>query len=303
MTAVQWGLVATWLGPYVVLRDHSWPLQDTTVLEVQALDGERLIVKASTTSHHIGREIAAHRRGLGAPQGRVPALVGASVDAGILVTGYLPGELVQDTAAETDPATYRQAGELLAAIHQPAGSSAGYAKATVARTLGMLPRSRGLLSAAEVAAVRAVLENADVGPVPLVSTHGDFQPRNWLSDDGTVRVIDFGRADFRPWVHDLVRVTHGQFQGRPELRDAFLAGLERALEPVDQGIWQLENLLQAVGTVVWAQGIGDYDFAAQGGRYGPQDPGRGPVASGLARQSGIPLTARPACHDNISITL
>ncbi|MGW6199374.1 phosphotransferase family protein [Kribbella sp. NPDC055110] len=31
-------------------------------------------------------------------------------------------------------------------------------------------------------------------PATLVPTHGDWQPRNWLVDNGTVRVIDFGRA-------------------------------------------------------------------------------------------------------------
>lgn len=45
-------------------------------------------------------------------------------------------------------------------------------------------------------------------------------------DGGKIKVIDFGRADARPWVHDLVRLTHQQFLGRPALAEAFYSGQE-----------------------------------------------------------------------------
>ncbi len=89
---------------------------------------------------------------------------------------------------------------------------------------------------------------------------GPFQPRNWLQGEGRIKVIDFGRADARPWVHDLVRLSHKQFVGSPHLADAFHGGLGRHIGPAEDSIWQLENLNQAIGTVVWAHGIGDYAF-------------------------------------------
>lgn len=123
-----------WLGSYEVVCDYSWPLQDTTVLHVVSQAGEELIVKASTTSHHIRREIAAHGVGFEDLAGRVPELRHASAEAGILVTGFLPGTLVEGTAAKDDPETYRQARALLTKIHRAAGASSQYAKALTAKT-------------------------------------------------------------------------------------------------------------------------------------------------------------------------
>ncbi|MEV7606992.1 hypothetical protein AB0N65_16285 [Paenarthrobacter sp. NPDC089322] len=89
-----------------------------------------------------------------------------------------------------------------------------------------------------------------------MTTHGDFQPRNWLHDDGTVKVNDFGRADLRPWIHDVVRLSHQQFLTDHHLGAAFYLGLGRFVRtPEEAGVWRLENLNQAVGTVVWAHQV------------------------------------------------
>jgi hypothetical protein len=258
-----------------VVRDYSWPLQDTTVLHVRTLSGEEFIVKASTTSHHIRREIAAHGAGTGDSAGahpargthlagRVPELRHASAEAGILVTGFLPGTLVEGTAAEDDPETYRQAGALLARIHRPAGESRDYAKALTAKTWSWLERARGLVPEGQLASLAQELGALQPGAVQLVATHGDYQPRNWLNDHGQVKVIDFGRADARPWVHDLVRLSHQQFVGRPGLEAAFYDGLGKTIGPDDAGVWRLENLNQAIGTVVWANQVGDSAFEQSG---------------------------------------
>ncbi|ABG98884.1 hypothetical protein RHA1_ro07120 [Rhodococcus jostii RHA1] len=60
LTDAQSALLDRWFGQWQVLADHSWPLQDTTVLRVRKADND-FIVKASRSSHHIGREIAAHQ--------------------------------------------------------------------------------------------------------------------------------------------------------------------------------------------------------------------------------------------------
>ncbi|RAX45300.1 aminoglycoside phosphotransferase family protein [Arthrobacter sp. AQ5-06] len=264
ITEEQSRLLTSWLGEFSVVQDYSWPLQDTNVLHVATPPGEEFIVKASITSHHIHREIAAHAGGFDGLHGRVPTLRHASAKAGILVTEFLTGILVEGTPAEDDPETYRQAGELLARIHRPAGDSSTYAKTLTIKTRAWMDRAHGLLPESQLESFEQELEALRPGVVQLAATHGDYQPRNWLQDNGQIKVIDFGRADRRPWVHDLVRLSHQQFVHRPELADAFYAGLGRTVGPADADMWRLENLNQAIGTVVWANQMGDTAFEEAG---------------------------------------
>jgi aminoglycoside phosphotransferase (APT) family kinase protein len=280
ITVEQSRLLTCWLGSFSVVRDYSWPLQDTTVLHVRAPSGEEFIIKASATSHHIRREIAAHGVGFNGLKGRVPVLRHASEEAGILVTEFLPGTLVEGKPAEDDLETYRQAGELLQKIHRPAGTSAHYAKALVTKTRSWMDCAHGLLPEGQLDRLARELEALDPGAVQLVVTHGDYQPRNWLQEKGRVKVIDFGRADARPWVHDLVRLSHQQFVGRPELAAAFYDGLGKTVGPGEADMWRLENLNQAIGTVVWAHQVGNTSFEEAGRLMvarvlsAPQNPGR-----------------------------
>ncbi|MHC8607029.1 phosphotransferase [Paenarthrobacter ureafaciens] len=261
----QLELLTSWLGHFTVIQDHSWPLQDTTVLQLETEDGRHVTVKASLTSHYIRREIKAYTRGLPGLRGRVPDLLHSAPDAGLLVTGFLPGTLVAGTAAEHESDTYYQAGKLLALLHRPAGTSESYLRSMAVRTSAMIERLDGLVAAPVVRRVAEELAAVEVYPVELVTTHGDFQPRNWLYDDGAVKVIDFGRADLRPWVHDVVRLSHQQFRTNPELEAAFHHGFGRLVRtPEEAGVWRLENLNQAVGTVVWAHQVGDQAFEQQG---------------------------------------
>ena len=92
---------------------------------LEVLHGDaRFIVKAGgPRDHHIGREIEAHLSWLGpwVGRGRAPVLVHHDVDANLLVTTYLPGRLVLDSVEQDDPAVFRQAGELLAMLHEQDG--------------------------------------------------------------------------------------------------------------------------------------------------------------------------------------
>jgi Ser/Thr protein kinase RdoA (MazF antagonist) len=267
LTEEQRALLESWLGHYRVVRDHSWPLQDTTVLQLETAYGDQVIIKASETSHHIRREIAAYSRGLPGLDGNVPVMLHAAPGAGLLVTRYLPGAVVAGTPAEDDAQTYRQAGELLRLLHQPAGTSGSYLRSLSIRTSSMLDKAHGLLARPVLRALASAIAAVEHLPVEVVTTHGDYQPRNWLHDAGTIRVIDFGRAELRPWVHDLVRLGHQQFLEQPGLSAAFHEGLGRLVDTEEEWhSWQLENLNQAVGTVVWAHHVGDRDFEQQGVR-------------------------------------
>ncbi|HET6984966.1 MAG TPA: aminoglycoside phosphotransferase family protein, partial [Kribbella sp.] len=141
LTERQRDLLQEWLPAAEVETDHSWGLVGTVVLELRA-GGERYIAKAGdATDHHLARELRAHRTWLEpwTSRGRAPLLVRADDDAKLILTRFLPGELVEGTAAEWNPETYRQAGELLAEFHgQLAVPDADYEARENRRTLDYL---------------------------------------------------------------------------------------------------------------------------------------------------------------------
>ena len=258
-------LLDSWFASWEALADHSWPLQDTTVLRVRA-DGGDFIVKASRTSHHIDREIAAHRSFLSSSTAAVPRLVHADVEAKILVATYLPGELVEGTAAEWITSTYRKAGQVLDALLVPGEVSPDYVGNLRDRGLRSITDAGGLVTAGHLDELRKRLTNIASRPVRLSFTHGDYHPRNWLLHDGDLAVIDFGRADQRHWTSDLVRLQAQQFAARPDLAAAFTTALGREIGEGDLEILDLEWMYQAITTVVWAHGIGDGPFEEHGRR-------------------------------------
>jgi len=263
ISARQDALLRAWLGEWELIADHSWPLQDTTVIHVRNAHGD-YIVKASTTSHHIERELRAHEQFLNRLRIPTPQLEHGSLDAGILVTGYLPGELVLGTPAEHQADVYRQAGAILRELHYPGDISHDYLDRLVGQAREALDRARDLLPESQLAALRKRVDEFRPRPVRLYFTHGDYQPRNWLYHEGKVSVIDFGRALQRSWVSDLVRMQHQQFLGRPDLEVAFMDGMKRRLTETDLAVLGLETLQASVGTIVWAHRIHDGAFEQHG---------------------------------------
>lgn len=256
LTATHRRLVDAWLGPWEIVADHSWPLQDTAVLHVRAGAGE-FIVKASETSHHPAREIAAHRDGYATGW-----MVAGDEEHRILVLEYVPGVLVEGTPAEWDSAVYEQAGRILDRLQVPGDVDDAYVPRLVERARRALERSPECFPDGLLEAAHRRLDAVRPFPVPLVFTHGDYQPRNWLVDDGELRIIDYGRALFRSAESDLVRLRHQQFVGHPELQAAFERGYGREPGPV----LELDELEQATTTVSWAHSIGDPEFEEHGRR-------------------------------------
>jgi hypothetical protein len=253
-------LVARWVPDARVLTDHSWGLVETIVLEVESGQG-RLIVKAGgPADSHIARELRAHREWL-APwvsTGHAPELVHADAAAKVLVTRYLPGRLLEGTPAQDDPDTYRQAGALLARFHGQAQThDPGWHEALRARVRRRLDEPHRIDPGIE-RAVRAEVSAWPGGGATVVPTHGDWQPRNWLVDDGVVRVIDLGRADLRPATEDFVRLARQDFARDPRLEAAFLDGYGG--DPRDPEEWRRSLVGEAVGTAVWAYEVGAEDF-------------------------------------------
>lgn len=265
LTASQRALLRLWLPGAELVTDHSWGLVATTVWEMDGPEG-RVIVKAGgPADHHLAREIRAHRRWLRpwTETGHAPQLLAADEDTKLLVTRYLPGHLVEGDGAQEAPDTYRQAGTLLSRFHdQHAEICHQWNEVLAQRTLRWFDRPHRIAPAAE-RALRAEAEGwGSGGTVTLVPTHGDWQPRNWLIDEGTVRVIDFGRTDLRPAIEDFARLARQDFDRDPRLEAAFLEGY--GSDPREPRLWRRTLVAEAIGTAVWAHGVGDEPFEQVG---------------------------------------
>ncbi|MDO5662591.1 MAG: aminoglycoside phosphotransferase family protein [Brachybacterium sp.] len=250
----------------VLISDMSWGLVDTVVLHVR--DGEReVVVKAAgSANHHIGREITAHERWTGPllAVGAAPRLLAADRDARLIITAYLPGRLVEGTPAEHETDVHQQAGELLARFHdQHHETDADLEGRATERSLAWLAGDHRIAPDHERQA-RAVLADHPHLPREVTPTHGDYQPRNWLLDGATVRVIDFGRAALRPPATDLCRLAVRQWRHRPALEAAFLTGY--GTDPRTEPQWSIDLLREAIGTACWAYQVGDGAFEAEGHR-------------------------------------
>jgi hypothetical protein len=265
LTSKQSRLLESWLGSWEAIEDFSWPLQDTLVLHVRGQAGEH-IIKASQTSHHIAREIEAYQKVLGRVIAPIPQLQHADLDAGVLVTSFLPGIPVLDSPGEWSPDVYRQAGEILAQIQVPQGMSSRYFDELLSGIERMMIDADGLIPQSQLEELSIELGRFQSCPIQLHFTHGDYQPRNWLTNDGMLSVIDFGRGAQRSFVSDLVRLQNQQFLGHPELADAFMEGWGPILANDDLEILRLETLRESIGTVVWAHRIGDKEFEEHGRR-------------------------------------
>jgi hypothetical protein len=124
--------------------------------------------------------------------GHAPLLLFGDEAAKVLVTRYLPGTLVEGTGAQDDPEIYRQAGSLLATFHGQLSvvddDWNDRFRARVERHLALPHRIDREIERC----VYAEVSNWPGGGARVVPTHGDWQPRNWLIDDGTVRVKTSG---------------------------------------------------------------------------------------------------------------
>jgi len=266
LSAEQAGYVQTLLPGVRLLNDLSWNLVDTAVLEVEH-GGRRYVVKAAgPANHHIGREIDAHESfaGIWASTDKAPSLVKANRSLNLLVTEYLDGCLVEGGAAEYAPDTYLQAGQLLRGFHaQAVRVDPRYEEAATAKAMAWLDKPHHIEEAAAEKA-RCILAAYRPAPVAAVPTHGDWQPRNWLMSGTELRIIDFGRFEFRPSISDFCRLAAQQWRLGTELEDAFFEGY--GSDPRESRLWNITMLREAVSTAAWAFQIGDHEFEEQGHR-------------------------------------
>lgn len=266
LSAAQQDRLRQWLPGARLRADMSWQQLDTTVLDVDTEMGRVVVKAAGPDNHHIGREITAYQGFTEclSRTGHAPTLLFDDLEANLVVLRHVPGWLVQGSDAEFAEDTYRQAGRLARTLHdQAARTDPDWDAASVTKSVGWLDKPHRIAPGDE-AALRRVLSAHRPRPVAVVPTHGDWQPRNWLIDTGTVRVIDFGRFAWRPAVSDFCRLAAQQWRHDPALATAFFDGYGG--DPRDPAQWRMFALHEAVGTAVWAHQVGDETFEQQGHR-------------------------------------
>ncbi len=229
--------------------------------------GSRFIVKAGDDrDHHIERELHAHLHWLSpwTSTGRAPALAHGDAAAKLLVTTYLPGQLVLGSGHADDSSIYRQAGELLALFHaQAVVTDDDYERRENDKAVEWLSGPHRIAPSI-VALLREQVAAWPTPPATLTPTHGDWQPRNWLIHDDIVSVIDFGRAAMRPAMTDFARLAAQHFRRDPSLEAAFLDSY--GSDPREPDAWHRTRVREAIGTAAWARQVGDEAFEAQGHR-------------------------------------
>lgn len=266
LAAPQREFIRAKLGTPRLVEDFSWGLVDTRVLHI-GVGGEQFIAKAaSPDNHHIHREITAHQSATQplVDLGLTSRLVAASHDLNLLVITYQEGVLAEGTPAELDADIHRQAGAALRALHaQSSRVDEEYEHRATARAFDWLDGEHRIAPAVEADA-RAALRSYRPAAIEVVPTHGDWQPRNWLVAGSQLRVIDFGRFDWRPRASDLCRVAAKQWRRAPDLEAALLKGY--GFDPRDEHVWKIDRLREGIATAAWAYSVGAEAFEQQGHR-------------------------------------
>lgn len=254
------------LGPVDVVAEHSQSHRLATVLELATPGDERVIAKWHAPGPDYARETTAYEQHVSSLGGDAPRLIDSDDALRLLVLTKLPGHVVQGTAASGDPDVHRTAGLLLRRFHESGRCIASDLWATqfTTRFDRWVERAadKALVAADDLDAVaRIVAEVHELGPLEVVPAHRDYSTRNWMVDDhGRVRVIDFGKLEYDPWVLDLVRLQQREWLDAPLLEAAFLDGYDRGLDGADRVVLRAATAKHAVSTIVWARDHRDRRF-------------------------------------------
>ncbi|GAA2621664.1 hypothetical protein GCM10010425_15250 [Streptomyces spororaveus] len=249
--------------------DASWARTGSRVWLITGAGGGTWYLKRHRGPKFHEREVAAYRRWVPALGAHAPRLVAADPAACAVVVTPLAGRplhgMVLDAAAE---AGVQQAlGRLASALHHSAPEQPVGAAPAAAGVKGRLDAARPCLADGDEDLVLALARTYEDLPRPaLVPTHGDLQYRNvLLGEDGEPRLFDFERSEYGTATRDMVRLS-GTWDGRPDLRAAFLAGYGRPLTPVEELRLDCESAFDAVSGIAYGSTHADPEVAERGRR-------------------------------------
>jgi aminoglycoside phosphotransferase (APT) family kinase protein len=264
------------LGGRLKIDDLSRAVgRQSVTWRITASDGSQFYFKRHDMHPHYRAEVRSLREWVlkipAADWWRTPEVVASSDELGAVVITSLEGELVEGLPISEGESqwVYRRAGEFAARLHaleidlDGARKPQGYGRE---RLNTYIDAAEPYLDHATVDWTREITEEADTvfAGLPVVPTHCDYSPRNWLLDraSGEPRlvVIDWERARPGYWLEDAQRMAQDHWVHSPELRDAFFEGYGRV--PDSRGVRQLNfiSMANALGAVSWGTKFGDSDF-------------------------------------------
>ncbi|WTF18170.1 aminoglycoside phosphotransferase family protein (plasmid) [Streptomyces sp. NBC_01601] len=231
--------------------------------------GDVWFVKVHQNPRFHGRALLAHQTWVPHLGTAASQLVAEDAALLALVVTAVPGRPLHNTELSPDEAreVFRRIGILARRIHsvsppRPAPPGRGPA---VEKADRHLLTARPHLAAGDEEFVRSLVRQAvDLAPLDWVETHGDFQLRNILrAKDSSLAVIDFERSEPGPAVRDVVRLSYA-WAGRPDLREAFLAGYGRPLTENEKARLVIDTALDAVSGIQYSARTGDTGLVQRG---------------------------------------
>jgi Ser/Thr protein kinase RdoA (MazF antagonist) len=235
----------------------------TTVLRATTRVGE-VIVKPHRGPDRHRQEIHAYQHWTPALHDHAPELLAATDDPPAIIITALTGQPLAEACLppEQEAHVYRQAGELLHALHHatPPRTEPDMTAWLAERGERWLALAEDILPATRRAKIRAHLHAlAGLAPIPAVPCHLDYTPRNLLvSPTGAVTVIDYEHTRYDLAARDLVRLDARTWTNRPDLEAAFLDGYGPLSDTDRQVITHcshLDTLTAAVRAVGRAPGV------------------------------------------------
>lgn len=239
---------------------RALPIERGTTAHVWCVDTAhgRLAVKRHGRGRAFSQEVAALGALPVADDDAWPRLVACDPDALVIVTTWLAGRPVDATAPSRVFAAAGALARRLAAVPCPVDDPLPLADALARRMTAMLADAALAPELAE--RVRAAWRPDAFVNSTRAFCHRDFAPHNWIVDDATLRVVDFGHARADHPLVDLARALSPVW-GRPQARADLLAGygLDAAHEDALRGL----ELLDLVATAAWARRNDDAALATR----------------------------------------
>ncbi|MDJ0976552.1 MAG: aminoglycoside phosphotransferase family protein [Planctomycetota bacterium] len=269
--------VDSMVGPGWSAVDRSRRVgRKSIVWAVEGPGGERVYLKRHEERKLFERTRAAYERYIPALElpddVEIPALLGIDETLGALVMTEIPGTVVAegDLAPADLEAAYALAGRFVSRVHAvplDADESSGWFAFWRQRLEQWLPLAEPAVDAETMAFTWAfATPDADEVEPPMVVTHGDCSPRNWIfrreAGRPVLGIIDWERAQPSMWIEDVWRMAYDFWHGRPELRAAWFRGYGREPSADEQRWLQRFSLAFGVGGIAWAVRQGDEDFVA-----------------------------------------
>jgi Ser/Thr protein kinase RdoA (MazF antagonist) len=248
------------LGPVEVAEDQSTTPQTCRVLRVKTRSDEYSYVKWYLGATDFQREFDALTTYTPSLGSDAPRLIDHDEAHRMLLISEVAGSPATELSLDWDPLVHYRAGVLIRRLHEsaPQVSSDQFARTCAARFEEAAAQISGVVAGHLVQEARLLIAHAmDIQSVPLVPTHRDNHPRNWMVDPGGhVRVIDFADAEYDPWVVDVLLLEQDYWRSAPHLKVAFLSGYDREIGGEDEVLLRAHHAVSAVRAIAQATAAG-----------------------------------------------